>query len=219
MPVEYSPMAEGWPTFENTVTRTINGRAHPSVGRYDYISKYSINYGLLTRPLHDALRQFYVLRQCGAQGFRFLAPDHNSVTQTLAGTIVVGTQLYKLYETYSDAENTYIRRIIKLSGDPLTIRIHNTDVPITETAWNDAAHELPSQGAGTISGQAVAVDYNLGKVQIEIATALAHDGHLLKWTGGFHIPVMFIGNPRGTHDLSSEMSDFNLEELLETSLV
>lgn len=216
---EYSPMAQGWPTFEAVDIQTINGQLHPAVGGYDFISKYRLPYELLTSASHTALREFFVLRQCLRQGFRFKAPDHNSMVLEEIATIVDGTVLYPIYEKYTDTGNTYLRRIMKISADTVTVRIHTTDVLITPTAWNDAAHTLPSQGAGTFSGAAVDFDYNSGRVEIAGATATSQNGRSLKVSCGFHLPVVITGNPSAKHESTySAVDDFNLTEILPISL-
>lgn len=218
--VEFAPMARGFPTYENVAIKTLLGRTHPAVGRYDYISKYSISYGKCGKELFDHLRTFFILRQCGAQGFRFLAPDKNTATGEVIGNIASGTTTYGLIQTYQDIGNTYVRRIVKPYPEVI---LYVNDVPVPFTTTDIGLGGLPLYGEGMYgSGEGsdvILLNYNTGVVTLPEDFATAHAGESLKWDGTFHIPVMFVGNPDAGHETTySDIDEFNLEEILPSSL-
>lgn len=208
----YSSDAEGGPEFATVIIRAGDGGsvAYRNSNREDFISRYSIEYGLLSPIKRKELRQFAILREGMARGFRFLAPDdheliddfvgvlNNDVISPIFNTDGVTSDFY-LIQYMSDTSNVHTRRIVKPSPyEEFTVSFYDAANPadlITEAIFA-AGEGLGPYGTivETISTLAavgtMVVTLNLHQGKINISPA-PEPGLLIKTSGFYHVPVAF----------------------------
>lgn len=139
----YSADAVGGPDFASAIVRSGQGGAiaHRNINREDFISRYEIDFLELEPSRRRELRDFAVLRQGMARGFRFLPPDDNVINDVVgyltdAGDIVPiysttgATNRFYLVRHYADPGNAYTRWITKPSPlEQWTISIAAASAP------------------------------------------------------------------------------------------
>lgn len=187
--IDYSAISGG-PEGSTTIVRSpLSGVSQRNVNRYDPLHRYSINTALLTQAQLNSLRAFFRCRDAQGRGFRLLdmaeywasadgTPATPIGTPNQFGTGDGTTTIFGLYKTYTSGGVTRTRRIVKpVSG---TVSIYKNDVLQTLTTH-------------------YTIDHATGIVTF---TAAPTNGHTLKWTGHFHVPVYFA-----TDWFNTEMND------------
>jgi len=205
---DYSTLAEGGPEYATAVVRSGlgGGVVHHNVNRQDFISRYTIPFNKLTSTLLDELRTFAILRRGRAYGFRFHAPDKNSMSSELAGKLNVSTgeveqmtltdgstTVYYFGHYYSDAGSNYFRRIVKPSPiEAGSFQVYsNTDTLIETVAFGSIADTngviADSEVISTSTFGNVTIDYTQGKMTLTTAVS----NKKIKLTCTYHLPVCF----------------------------
>lgn len=187
--IDYSAISGG-PEGSTTIVRSpLSGVSQRNVNRYDPLHRYAINTALLTPTQLNNLRAFFRCRDAQGRGFRLLdmtefwaaadgTPTSPVGAPNLFGTGDGSTTVFGLYKTYSSGGVTRTRRIVKpISG---TVAIYKNDVLQTVTTH-------------------YTIDHATGIVTFLTAPT---NGHTLKWTGRFHVPVYF-----GADYFNTEMND------------
>lgn len=177
--IDYSAISGG-PEASTTIIRSpFSGVSQRNVNRLDQFNRYSIATALLTQAQLNNLRAFFRCRDGMGRGFRL--KDWSEFWASADGTpqAPIGTPMqfgagdgvatdFGLYKRYVSAGVTRERRIVKpVSG---TVAIYKNDV-------------LQSSG--------YSIDYATGIVSFGAAPA---NGHTLKWTGHFDVPVYFAAD-------------------------
>ncbi|CAN5509360.1 hypothetical protein BH10ACI2_BH10ACI2_04390 [soil metagenome] len=198
----YSGLADGGPEFSTAIIRSgpgggISSRAET---REDYTSKYEIDYGELTVARRDTIRQFAILRKGMARGFRFTAPDGHTLTSELVGKQVTGTNdvivastangvltTFYLIKTFTDAGNTYYRRIVKPSPY-LAVTIAFSTGQTTTIAAISSASAVPTTSTGTINAINFTFYWRTGIIVFASAPA---NGTAVRVSCDYHLPVAF----------------------------
>src|SRR6267378_1127412 len=190
----YTNFAVGGPEHDTATIQSQSGIEFSRPNRYDYISRYTIDYAEMEDTRRKALRAFHILRWGTAYAFRFLGPDDSDddgkgvlVNASLAPvSSVVSGQTYYLAKRYVDVV-TYIRRIIKPDLSQ-TFSILSGATPIAATVDANDGHVVPGASASSIT-----------------------------WAGHFHLPVKFTTawNEMKTDETAiSEWTGIGLRELL-----
>lgn len=241
---EYAPFFKGGPEWATAITRSGAGGAiaHRNQNREDYVSRYEVNYALLTDPLRDQLRSFAILRHGMANAFRFLATDKFFLDNELVGRLnattgeverlnpATGTNgtdtNFYLVQYYEDIANQYTRRIIKPSPyNEFFIIIAPAsapdDVTMISLTPGSGLSGLPLYGTANYGDEvedgSVQMDYTTGVITFSHAPA---SGLLIKATGVFHLPVCFTEDwHKMTIDVQSVSdSTISVEEVLPVEL-
>ena len=177
----YSAQAtSGGPEFSTTIVSTPAGFKQRNIDRADYISRYTINYELMTAAQFRSFRGFFIARSGMARGFRFSPPDDNTATNDLLINSVTGnntgdgsTTVFRCWKKYTSGPVAYSRRIVKLVGG-----MTNGDTrPSTVSA------RVNGSGATIAS-----VDYTQGLITFSAAPG---NGLVVDWSGGYDLPVNF----------------------------
>jgi hypothetical protein len=218
--------AEFGPELQTVLTKSESGVTQANVGRYDYIGKGQINFGLLQPAEQVALRKFFIQRFGRAQGFRFFAPDDHSVTAESIGPIVSLTNDYSATKTYTDAgmDAPYIRRICKLDWTrAMTVNYGAGEKTITpESPFTLGGATYPHYGTYQDADPdvAVRVDYILGVIRVSNKIYTDHNGGALTYTGYFHTPCRFLTDHANfSHDSTSgSWSSIPIGEILPSEL-
>jgi len=197
----YTNLARGGPEYATATIDTIAGVEQTRSSRYDYISRYQIDFAELSNQRRKDIRTFHILRFGMLYGFRFLAPDDSTddgkgVLLDASGvqvSSVVNGSTYYLAKRYVDVR-TYYRRIVKPIGG----------------AWGTAPQLL-------LAGSPAASTTNTTNGQI-VAGA---NGNTPTWTGTFHLPARFLTDfsDMATDETTiSEWTGIGLRELLPIAL-
>jgi uncharacterized protein (TIGR02217 family) len=176
--VDYSAISGGPEASTSIISNPNNALTQRNVNRFDKLHRYVIQTALLKPEQLRDLRKFFHCRDGMGRGFlfkdlqEFWFADDGLLTSpvgtpNLFGTGDGSTTVFGLYKTYISGGVTRTRRIIKpISG---TIAIWKNDVLQTETTH-------------------YSIDYTTGIVTFVAAPA---NGHTLKATGEFYLPVFF----------------------------
>jgi uncharacterized protein (TIGR02217 family) len=240
---QYSAEAMGGPEFVTAVIRSGQGGgvAYRNANRQDYISKYEIEYKQLTPARRKGIREFAVLREGQARGFRLLAPDDNQLIEQHVGWLNPATQEieylpqtdgelneFYLIQHYSDQCNNYTRRIIKPSPfDDVLISVYSagegeflggTNINAGEAvgAYNVISEtvEFADFAPGAFSGS---FNFHQGKI---IFDSPAPDDCIIKVSCVYHVPVVFSEDWQkfSIDDGGTGEFKISLEELLPVEL-
>lgn len=193
----YTNFAIGGPEFSTAIIDSQMGLEQGRVNRYDYISRYNIDYSSLNNQRRKDLRTFHLLRFGMAYGFRFLAPDDSTddgkgvlLNSSLAEvSSLVGGQTYYLAKKYTDVR-TYYRRIVKPVSGSIQLQYGGTNA-------------------------ASVLDASIGTL------VPSGSGSSAKWVGPFHLPVRFttdFNEMKTDETTNSEWSGIGLRELLPIAL-
>jgi uncharacterized protein (TIGR02217 family) len=194
----YTAFAIGGPELETAEIETQAGINFARPRRYDYISRYTIDYAELDNQRRKDIRKFHLLRWGKAFGFRFLAPDDSDddgmgvlvdASMNVVSSVASGSTYY-LAKRYVDVV-TYLRRIVKPDLSQ-TFQILSSGAPIPATIDATDGHIVAGTSAGSIT-----------------------------WAGHFHLPVRFTTdfNEMKTDETQiSEWSGIGLRELLPIAL-
>lgn len=195
--IYYTNFAIGGPEFSTALIDSQMGLEQARINRWDYISRYTIEYQSLKNQRRKDLRTFHLLRWGMAYGFRFLAPDDstddgkgvflNAALVEVAS--LVGGQTYYLAKKYEDVR-TYYRRIVKPQAGSIQLRYAGAPA---------AAVLNPAIGS--------------------IVPAVSGDA--ASWIGTFHLPVRFttdFNEMKTDETTNSEWSGVGLRELLPIAL-
>jgi len=195
--IYYTNFAIGGPEFSTALIDSQMGLEQARVNRYDYISRYTIDYSSLNNQRRKDLRTFHLLRFGMAYAFRFLAPDDSTddgkgVILNAAGAEVaalVGGTTYYLAKKYTDVR-TYYRRIIKPAAGTVQLKYGGVNAASVLDASNGSL--VPTSS-----------------------------GNVPTWTGTFHLPVRFttdFNEMKTDETTNSEWSGVGLRELLPIAL-
>lgn len=187
--IDYSAISGGPEASTTVVTNPFSGASQRNVNRLDRLRRYTVNTALLTQQQLNDLREFWECRDAMARAFLmrdmadFWASRNGSPVQPIGTPILFGAGdgaevNFGLYKTYSSGGVTRTRRIIKPATG--TVSIYKNDVLQTLTTH-------------------YTIDYTTGIVTFVSAPA---NGHTLKWTGRFYVPVRFESD-----QFSAEMAD------------
>lgn len=222
--VNYSADASGGPEWATAIVRSGEGGtvAHRNENREDYVSRYDVQFGALSKARKDALRAFFINRRGMARAFRFLAPDDSEILDHWLGTRVAGTtDITNCFSTdgataefftiksYSDAGNNYLRWITHISPiNDLRLKIceaGNTANVLAEGTFAggflyNPFPVFPASKTINLAGYGNAtLFYNAGRIVFE--TPLPANVIPLV-TGIFHLPVCF----------ASDLARFQIDE-------
>lgn len=176
--IDYSAISGGPEKSTTVITSPFSGVSQRNVNRLDPLHRYSINTALLTQAQLNDLRTFFHCRDGMARGFRMKdmmefwasadgTPYQPIGTPTNFGTGNGSTTVFGLYKTYTSGGVTRTRRIVKpVSG---SVSIYKNGVLQTLTTH-------------------YTIDYTTGIITFVAAPT---NGHVLTWTGLFHVPVRF----------------------------
>lgn len=196
----YTSEAVGGPEAFSAIIRSGQGggMAFRNQNLEDYISRFEIDYSVLTVARRKALRSFAILREGMTRGFRFLAPDDNWLigddelgenlgylnnetgeVERLSQTDGELTTFY-LIKHYSDQANFYTRRIVKPSPfEDVTITLYELD-GTTEV------------GSDTIPAESALGAFSVINATVE--SSIATPG-LINYTFNFHTGTIVFDNP------------------------
>ncbi len=237
----YSAIAEGGPEFATAIIRSGSGGAvsHRAANREDFISRYQVDYQELIPARQKALRQFAVLRQGMARGFRFLAPDAYSIDferlgqlNAASGEIVRSpsdgsTKRFFIIEYFADETSSYLRWLVKPSRFDDFLFTLAADSSPDEILVSKIVAGSPGGGGSSLTA-GISIDfgsqfgtanfyYNLGILEFQNAPAA---NHFITATGVFHTPVTFVEDWQKFKIDESGIGEFNIqvEELLPVEL-
>jgi uncharacterized protein (TIGR02217 family) len=197
--IDYNAISGGPEKSTTIIASPFSGVSQRNVNRLDPLHRYSINTALLEPQQMNDLRAFHHCRDGMARGFRmkdateFWASSDGSFSNPIGtpnqfGTGDGSTTVFGLYKTYTSGGVTRTRRIVKpVSG---SVSIYKNDVLQTLTTH-------------------YTIDYATGIVTFVSAPT---NGHTLKWTGRFDVPVRFATDffDVSMNDAASAISYSNL---------
>jgi hypothetical protein len=230
----YSDVADGGPEWATAIVRAGQGGAiaHRGVSREDFISRYEINFKLLSKERRLALRKFAILRNGMARGFRFLAPDIQEIESETVGVLNSdtgeidlltstdgSTDRFFVVQNLEDDANSYLRWHVKPSPvDDFDISIalvSDPGTPVASGTFTGVANQFPVYRVINLGGSfgKVALLYRLGILLFETNVP---SGHVITLSGKVHIPVAFTEDWQKFSVDQGGTSEFKapLEELL-----
>lgn len=238
--IYYTNLATGGPEFSTAIPDTSSGLELARIGRYDFISRYSIDYSEMKNQRRKDLRSFHIMNWGQGYGFRFLAPDDDNddakgfcvdATFTLKATVASGTLTYYLIKKYSLLDKTYYKRIIKpgwslassVYTSAVTLKIGATTVTFDQiTNAADGAPDYGRSSAGVFGGSTgITLYFREGRVVFTGGAATAANGQALSWVGTFHVPARFTtdwNQMRTDETTVSDWTGIGLRELLPIAL-
>jgi uncharacterized protein (TIGR02217 family) len=238
----YSAEAEGGPEFATVIIRSGEGGAvaQRNQNREDFVSRYQIEYGLLSPARRKALRTFAILREGMSRGFRFLAPDDNTLEDEYVGWLNPSTGKiepkfdtdgettdFYLISYLTDQANAYVRRIVKPSPfEDFKINFYdsvNTTELLDEVVFDAGTGVGPfgviNETMQTLMIGVTDVIVNLHQGKITIAPALPQ-GYQIRVSCTYHVPVAFSQDWQKFAIDDAGLSSFQigLEEILPVEL-
>ncbi len=209
----YSAIADGGPEFATAIVNAGDGGniSFRNSNREDYISRYEIDFAEIESVRRKFLRKFSILRQGMARGFRFLAPDDDTLerenlgwlnpatgeVEYLAQTDGVLTDYY-LIKHYSDPGNYYTRRIVKPSPyENVLIEVFpigDLSTPVYELTINAGAAISGDVINATVAGELdpgypFTFNFHTGKLTFTVAPY--PPDNVIKVSCTYHLPVTF----------------------------
>ena len=237
---DYSAVAQGGPEWATALVRSGQGGAvaQRNINREDFVSRFEIDYLELSPERRRELRNFAILRQGMARGFRFLPPDDNFINDVV-GYLTGSGDIIPIYSTngnlsrfflirhYADPGNAYTRWITKpsplsdwtvsiaLAGDPGNILASAT---FTGGYLYNPFPVLPVARGAVLDGFGiVTLYYNLGILNFQTPPPA---GHRITVSGTFHTAVAFTDDWQKFQVDEAGISEFKiqLEEILPIEL-
>lgn len=174
---QYSALARGGPEWSTAIiTAPASGFKQRNINRADFIGRWTISYDLLEAADLKALYDFFVARRGQAYGFRFVAPEANSVSDSAREQFGVGdgsTQAFPLYRVHTSGPRSYSRRIVKPMAGGLSYVAGASTIKIYKDNVLD--------NSATVSSTTGIVTFG----------SPPGNGVLLTWSGDYHVPVTF----------------------------
>lgn len=155
------------PTWQTTVIRMAGGAEQRSSTFVNALRVYDAALGIKTLTDYQTLEKFFNAVRGQLHGFRYLDRANFSATVEAFGTGDASESNFQLTKDDGNAANAFNREIYKpITG---TISIYKNAVLQTETTH-------------------YTIDYNTGIVTFVTPPPV---GHVLTWSGQFHVPVRF----------------------------
>ncbi len=158
--------ARGGPRFKTTVIGFGTGTEQRNRKWQFARAQWDVGYGVQTQAQYQGIAEFFYARNGRLRGFRFKDWTDYIATKTNIGSGDGINTVFQLVKTYSDAVNTYIRKITRPIES--TIQIFVNDVL-----------------------QTVSVDYTVGALGVITFTVAPAGGAVVTASYEFDIPVRF----------------------------